>query len=86
MMRAAYFAVMDAATAPGDATPQPGQQYIYGIDWGKSNDWTVITILDSAGVMVAMDRFNQSITKCSSVVWIPLVRRWPSGNHHCRKK
>ena len=69
--------VMDAATAPGDATPQPGQQYIYGIDWGKSNDWTVITILDSAGVMVAMDRFNQIDYQVQLGRLDALVRRWP---------
>ena len=69
--------VMDAATAPGDAIPQPGQQYIYGIDWGKSNDWTVITILDSDGIMVAMDRFNQIDYQVQLGRLDALVRRWP---------
>jgi len=35
-------------------------QYAMGVDWGKHNDWTVITVLDiGARAVVAVDRFNQ---------------------------
>ena len=49
--------VMDAATA----TPGQGDgQYAMGVDWGKHEDFTVITVVDVASrAMVAMDRFNQ---------------------------
>lgn len=36
-----------------------GGDYIFGVDWGKHNDFTVITVLGLDGRMVAMDRFNQ---------------------------
>ena len=51
--------VMQAATA-SEQPPQEGGQYIFGVDWGKSNDFTVITVIDAATkTVVAMDRFNQ---------------------------
>jgi hypothetical protein len=51
--------VMDAATADGEMMHGPDVQYTIGVDWGKSNDWTVAIVLDHTGAMVAMDRFNQ---------------------------
>lgn len=34
--------------------------YVAGVDWGKSNDWTVIIVKDAdTGAFVDMDRFNQ---------------------------
>lgn len=51
--------VMGCATAR-DAEPQPNRQYVMGVDWGKSNDFTVLTVLDvESRSMVAFDRFNQ---------------------------
>jgi hypothetical protein len=51
--------VNDAATA----TPEPrieGHTYVLGIDWGKLNDFTVLTMMDATTRrMVALDRFNQ---------------------------
>lgn len=41
------------------ATPYQGQ-FVLGVDWGKSNDFTVLTMIDVASNhMVAMERFNQ---------------------------
>ena len=35
-------------------------QYLFGVDWGKHNDYTVVTVLDiSSQSLVSMDRFNQ---------------------------
>lgn len=52
--------VRDAATAPANAQPVPGRQYVAGIDWGRSNDYTVISIVDAeTRQMVALDRFNR---------------------------
>ena len=48
------------ATAVQVAGPQPGADYIFGLDWGKKNDWTVITVMDVARrEVVYVDRFNQ---------------------------
>lgn len=34
-------------TAPTDATPQVGHQYVAGLDFGQANDYTVLSILDA---------------------------------------
>jgi len=40
--------------------PIKGHDYVMGVDWGKSNDFTVIAVGDlTAGCMVYLDRFNQ---------------------------
>lgn len=40
--------------------PQRGHQYVFGVDWGRSNDSTVISIMDSStNEQVALDRFTQ---------------------------
>ena len=52
--------IHDAATAPENATPQPGHRYIMGVDWGREGDFTVLAVIDAnSGQMVALDRFNQ---------------------------
>ena len=51
--------VMDAATATELPEGEPGVQYVMGVDWGKSNDFTVLTVMTVAGEMVYFDRFNQ---------------------------
>ncbi len=52
--------VLTAATLQPQDGPIPGHQYVMGVDWGKSNDWTVITIWDATTHdLVALDRFNQ---------------------------
>ncbi len=49
--------VRDVATGKR-AEPYTGD-FVVGVDWGKSNDWTVISVMDSAGREVDFDRFNQ---------------------------
>jgi hypothetical protein len=61
--------VMDAATATlqdsrqyriVDGEERGWHQYIIGVDWGKHNDFTVITVMDvDTSELVLMDRFNQ---------------------------
>jgi len=47
-----------AATEQTKAIAEHG--YIFGVDWGKSADFTVITVVDAKlRAVVAMDRFNQ---------------------------
>ena len=39
---------------------QEGAQYVFGVDWARSGDWTVITVVDiTSGSVVHLDRFNQ---------------------------
>lgn len=39
---------------------QPDARIVFGVDWGREHDYTVICALDAnTGAMVAMDRFNQ---------------------------
>jgi hypothetical protein len=52
--------VMEAATAEPQEARLGGHEYLVGVDWGKINDFTVITVLDvTSRSMVYMDRFNQ---------------------------
>jgi hypothetical protein len=51
--------VIEAATVLPTKVPDDTHQYAFGVDWGKSNDWTVITVLDmTTKRMLALDRFN----------------------------
>lgn len=51
--------VMDAATAD-TCDPVAGHQYIFGVDWGRTNDYTVIAVMDATERrMVQLDRFSQ---------------------------
>ena len=37
-----------------------GRSYVFGVDWGKHNDFTVITVIDAESLhVVNVDRFNQ---------------------------
>ena len=51
--------VVDAATLD-EQEPIEGHQYVMGVDWGKLNDFTVITVGDLTTNQIAkVDRFNQ---------------------------
>lgn len=51
--------VVEAATLQPQA-PTARSQYVMGVDWGKSADFTVLTVIDvKQREMVYMDRFNQ---------------------------
>lgn len=48
------------ATAQTQAQRRDGHSYAFGVDWGRSNDATVITVLDmETRAVVALDRFTQ---------------------------
>lgn len=53
--------VMDAVDASvRQDLAQSGSQYIMGVDWGKHNDFTVLTVIDvTLGHVCYVDRFNQ---------------------------
>lgn len=51
--------VMAAATATA-LDGKRGSQYVFGVDWGKHQDFTVISVIDiKTKKQVALDRFNQ---------------------------
>jgi hypothetical protein len=40
--------------------PVPGHQYVIGVDWGRSNDFTAIAVIDATlREQVALDRFSE---------------------------
>ena len=49
-----------AATAEPQTKAVAGHDYVFGVDWGKHQDFTVIVVIDAKSrEMVAMDRFNR---------------------------
>lgn len=52
--------VDDAIRVYGKQNPQRGMRYVFGVDWARDNDYTVIVVMDAAtGDVVHMDRFNE---------------------------
>ena len=52
--------VREAATADKQEKPKNGHSYVFGVDWGKIQDFTVITVIDETTKQeVFKDRFNQ---------------------------
>lgn len=57
---AVFRRITQAATAIKQDSAQAQHQYAFGVDWGKANDYTVVTVLDiTTSEIVAIDRFNQ---------------------------
>jgi len=57
---AVFRGVRDVATAPSDVQPDSSHAYVMGVDWGRDNDYTVLSVMDvMTGNMVALERFNQ---------------------------
>lgn len=52
--------VREAATATRQESKQDGHRYVFGVDWGKLNDFTVVAVVDSTTKeLVALDRSNR---------------------------
>jgi hypothetical protein len=52
--------IMEATTAEPQDLAIPEHSYVVGVDWGKHNDFTVLTVLDvTTKEVVKVDRFNQ---------------------------
>ena len=52
--------ILDAATVGANMAPEAGHEYIIGVDWGRTNDYTVFVVVDATiRAVVAMDRSNQ---------------------------
>jgi len=56
----AVFRGVTVATTASVADPEKGHEYVMGVDWGKSNDFTALAVGDlTTRRMVYLDRFNQ---------------------------
>lgn len=52
--------ITDEGTTVTRRDPNPDHKYVIGIDWGKLNDFTVLSVIDATTKeLVALDRFNQ---------------------------
>ena len=52
--------VMEAATAPQQDEAVDGHDYVFGVDWGKSNDYTAMAVIDATTQQCCyLDRSNQ---------------------------
>jgi hypothetical protein len=52
--------ISEAAVLSSGATRVDGREYVFGVDWGKSTDFTVVVVIDTqARACVALDRFNK---------------------------
>lgn len=52
--------VLACATAARQSTAPAEHTVVFGVDWAKHEDWTVIVVLDAdEGRMLGIDRFNQ---------------------------
>jgi hypothetical protein len=57
---AVFRRVLECATAERQPGPEAGHVYAIGADWGRSNDYTVFSVLDvTARAMVDLDRSNR---------------------------
>ncbi len=55
-----FSGVRSCVTATVQENGQPGSDYLFGVDWGKSNDFTVICVMDvRTRSLVHMERFNR---------------------------
>lgn len=57
---AVFRRVAECAAAERKDGPEAGHEYVIGCDWGRSNDYTVFSVVDvTARAMVDMDRSNR---------------------------
>lgn len=75
---AVFRRLAEAATAQPLDKGVAGRQYVYGVDWAQTYDFTVITVLDPVSKqMVAMDRFNEIDYPFQSERLKALFKRFP---------
>ena len=56
--------------------PLPGKQYRGGLDLARTTDFSVLTIFDTAGRQVFLDRFNQLSWAVQKDRFIPVIRKY----------
>jgi hypothetical protein len=72
------FRGVDAVARLQPEPPQPGHQYVMGVDWGRSGDFTVFSIFDATLMQqVALDR----MTEISYDLQVGRLYRWVDLYH-----
>lgn len=57
---AVFRRVREAIRVAPEAGPIPGERYVFGVDWGRYEDWTAIAVMAASNRrLVALDRFNE---------------------------
>jgi phage terminase large subunit-like protein len=56
--------------------PLPGKEYRGGLDLARTTDFSVLTIFDTAGRQVFLDRFNQLSWAVQKDRFIPVIRKY----------
>jgi hypothetical protein len=57
---AGVFRGVDAVSRLKQRGPERGHQYVIGVDWGRTNDFTAIAVIDATVMeQVALDRFSE---------------------------
>lgn len=62
------------------AEPDPERRYYAGIDWGRKNDFTVVSIFDDLGNQVAIERFTDIGFKVQTDRVVALFDKWQFAN------
>ena len=81
---AVFRGVTEAATAPASATPaeHQGHRIVIGADWGKSKDFTALSVLcATCRRQVALDRFNRIEYAFQAQRLRALAERWGGARH-----
>ena len=69
--------IIEAAAPAPYSQPQPDHSYVAGIDWGRSQDFTAIAVLDATtNKMVALERFNQVGWQLQRDRLAAIVKKW----------
>ena len=69
--------IRECSTSTMLESPNPGRMYVMGVDLAKSQDWTVITIMDANARSVAyIERFNQIDWEIQKVRIRDLAYKW----------
>ena len=57
---AGVFRAIHAVARLKPRAPEPGHQYVMGVDWGRTNDFTVLSVIDVSTLeQVFLDRFTE---------------------------
>ena len=74
---AVFRGILAAATAPFNVEPERGHEYVIGVDWGRSIDYTVYCVIDvSTRCMVEIVRSNQVDYVLQSARLKALCQKW----------
>lgn len=69
--------VMSSAIAPMDVAPDQGRHYVMGIDLGRSNDFTVMTVIDiESRTQVDFSRLSQYSYVVQKTEALRLYQKW----------